>query len=123
MYLEGRLVTLDEILHVIDGQEVDWRLIDFEAIALPDSGLDVLSLERAVFGSGEGLLFTYDALLELAQGLDQVINCEILGFVRGAPEMAGEAVVILQALDSTEWVLAVDEPQARLDLDSPLLRG
>jgi hypothetical protein len=123
MHHEGHLVTLGEILDVIDGKGLEWRLTDFEAIAVPDFGLDILSIERAVSGTRGGLIFSFNALLEFAQGLDQVINCEILGYATDVPRIPGEAVVIVQALDSTEWILKADDPRARLDLGSSLLHG
>ena len=122
MHRGGRLVTLDDILQVVNGTRVVWHLMDIEAISMRDSGLDVLQLEREVQHAPGGKVFTDRDLRASARQLDQVIKCKILGVIEGLSFDVGSAVVVeILALDSTEWVLWTDQiHDDRIDVGSPL---
>lgn len=121
MHRGGSLVSLEAILEGVDGTGLEWHLLDIQAIAKQNSGLDVLRLEEEVRGHPGGLVFADLGLRALARQIDQVIDCEILGVPveRPYPSMAEVSIV---ASDSTEWILRMSGMSGgRFDHASPLL--
>lgn len=86
MHGAGGFASLDAILAVVDGAGLEWHLVDIEAIAKRDSGVDVLQLEEDVRARPGGLALTDAALRALARQIDQVIDCEILGLRAERPD-------------------------------------
>ncbi len=55
-----------------------------------------------------GMPLTPDELLDLAGHLDQVIECELRGFLPTARiHSDADASLVIRALDSTEWTLQI----------------
>lgn len=123
MFRDGQLVTLNDILRLVNGSGLKWHLMDIEAISRRDAGLDVLELEREVNASSDGRAFTDLELRALSRKLDQVIECRIVGMNQEhGPDNGRVPVVVISAFDSTEWILSVDVwENGRLDAGSPLL--
>lgn len=110
IHQDGHVTSFSEILRHVNGAEIFWRMTDLQAISIPSPNLNILDLESQVHDSPEGLIFTHEALVELSQALDQVIDCEILGFTRDPQTSSpGKVVIIIRALDSTEWEVVVDK--------------
>ena len=122
MHQAGLVVGLADVIDLIEAPALRWAIIEIEAIAEARSSVDVLELERRVRESEGGVGFTHGSLLDLATNLTQVIECEIHGFLAN-PSEAVEAVVVVRALDSTEWVLSLNETVIRLRPAHPLLRA
>lgn len=110
IHKNGHVTSLSEILHHINDTNISWRMTELQAISTPSSDLNMLNLESEIRNSPKGFPFTNKALIALAEILDQVIDCEIIGFtVSPEDSPTEEAVIIIRALDSTEWEIAVDE--------------
>jgi hypothetical protein len=122
MHRAGRVIGLGDVVDLIEAPALRWVITEIEAIAEPRSSLNLLELEHRVRESEGGLGFTHASLLELAMNLAQVIECEIHGY-RADPSHSFDVVVVLRALDSTEWVISLNETVVRLGPDHPLLRG
>jgi len=120
MHREGRVVDLLQILRLVNGQLLTWRLTEIEAIVVPGSALDIVELEREALSSPDGISFSNRALTALADQLLQVINCDLSGYLLGDNRKQAP-VVLIRALDSTEWSVAVDQLSIAVDHNSPLL--
>lgn len=120
MHANGRVVTLGAILSALDTSGLEWRVVALEAVAKPDSGLDVLELERAGGLSPGGLALSDSGLHTLAGQLEQIIDCEINGFTYGVSPTSRPELSIV-AVDSTEWTLSANaSAEYRLRADSVL---
>lgn len=120
-YCKGQLVTLQQVLGLMDSRLLRWQLTELEAVALPDSVVHVVEMERAVRSADGGLRFSNQALAALGDQLQQVINCEVLGYrVEGGG--APEALVAIRAMDSTEWSIVVDESSISVDHSAQVLQ-
>lgn len=107
---DGRYLGLRDVLGVIGNNPLWWRLIAFEGIAAAGSGIDLLELEHAL-QRGTRVEFTWNALVEFSEKLDQVIE----GQLHASNNPGGDPVLTLKALDSSEWSLwAEDEAPVAL---------
>lgn len=119
MHRAGHVIGLSDVIDLLEAPPLRWVVAEIEAISEPRSSVDVLELERRVRESSGGVELADDALRDLASSLAQVLDCEVHGFLvtssgAGAREGAAPAVVVLQAVDSTEWVITLDETVVRL---------
>ena len=121
-YCDGQLVTLQQVLGLVDSQILRWQLTELEGITAPGCGLDSVELESAARSTPGGLPFSNQALAALADQLLQVINCELFGYrVQGA-DRTEAAVVVIRAMDSSEWSIVVDASSIAVNDSSPLLQ-
>jgi hypothetical protein len=89
-----------------------------EAFALDGSDLDVLAVERQVAQSPSGLRITFAELVELASGLQQVIDGLFVAASDAAPlptrtdpdlVILEQADVVLAAFDSSFWLISAPD--------------
>ena len=125
MHREGHLVTLEKVLKVVAGAGLTWRLTHFDAIPKTGSDVDTLLLEREAKRQPGGVAFTDADLRDLAAQLQQVIDCDILGYPEGEPaDVKGSAALSIVAFDSGEWTVETSEGhRRRFDATSWLLEG
>ena len=113
----ARQIQLTDILESVEGDELAWVVKYFDAIGREDSSLNVLKLEERITNSrGEGLRFTSTELLSLAREIDQIIDCEIFGYAHTSRHGSLEPVVRVEAFDSTEWTVIVDQAVVQTSL-------
>ena len=110
MHRDGHVVTLEEVLEAVDGAGLEWHLTHFDAIPKTDAGLDTDFLEREAKSRPGGLVFSDTGLRDLAAKLQQVIDCDILGYPEGQPADAQVAAALsIVAFDSGEWAVHTSE--------------
>lgn len=99
-----------------------WHLIYIHATSKPDAGLNMLQLEDEANAAPTGKVYSDSGLRILADGFYQVIECEIRGVAQGRQlDLENASIVVIEALDSTEWVIRADGGQDdRIDIHSPL---
>ncbi len=111
----GGLVRLEHVLDLIESSVTEWRLVFFSGIARKESDLNVLALESDVRDSRNGVSFTPRSLALLAKKIDQIVDCELHGYVSKEVQGTGaEPVVIVRAFDSSEWIVEADESRIRI---------
>lgn len=125
MHREGHLVTLEEVLKLVDGAGLTWRLTHFDAIGKTGCDVDWSLLERETTRQPGGMAFTDVGLRDLAAQLYQVIDCDILGYPEGQPaDVKGSAALSIVAFDSGEWTVETRVGHRhRFDATSWLLEG
>jgi hypothetical protein len=106
-----------------EAHELDWAILDLpEAFAPDGSDLDLLSIERQVEESPNGLHLTFAELQRFATALQQVIDGLFVGNRpgHGFPSrdqsdaaLIAEAEVMVAAVDSSFWL--VSGPSKMLD--------
>lgn len=103
---DGQLVTLSDILRLFDYERYRWRLLEIWAVARPESGVNLLELEREAQEAPTGIAMSATELVRLADRLEQVIDCELRGFSLELPDDADAVASIrVTATDSTLWTL------------------
>lgn len=123
MHRDGHVVTLEEVLEAVDGAGLEWRMTYCDAIPKTGSGLNSVLLERHARSQQEGAVFTDLGLRDLAARLEQMIDCDILGYPEGQPADAQVTpTVSIVAFDSSEWTVRTSEGHShRFDVTSRLL--
>jgi hypothetical protein len=98
---DGEYLGLRALLDVIQANDWTWHLEDFHGTTVPSAGANALELENRLDG-GEPMSFAWDELLVFAKKVDQMIDGRISAFMPGE----AEPVMVLEALDSTNWKFA-----------------
>jgi len=97
------VVSLGTVLSRLPNVELEWRLVELDAVAKPDSGLDLRDLERRIDEVQPlGLALSWRDLKNLADQVDHVIECLLVGVAK-SEDSPYRIRVIVEALDSTEW--------------------
>jgi hypothetical protein len=94
-------VDLKDILSVIgeEGASFEWRIEHIEAVASPQSGLDILRLEREVRNAFGGFRISWSELNRLAGLIYQTINCRVVT----------NGMLSIEVEDSGRWILTAEE--------------
>ncbi|XVV02656.1 hypothetical protein ACQPW3_35680 [Actinosynnema sp. CA-248983] len=115
----GQDISLRDILTCIPRNGWTWSILDFYGVGDAPGGLAMSEFEELVRSMPTGYLLSWDELLTLAAGLHQVIDCTIVAGVQGdlVPEDLkindfNRCAFVIQALDSTDWVLRAAEDVA-----------
>lgn len=123
MHHGSHLVTLEEILALIDGTGLEWHLSFLDATSRPDSQLNVVQLGHEVRSRPGGYVYSDVEIRALARELDQVIDCDIFAFTPGDPfGDESKARLAVEAFDSTSWNLEFEAAEiGRLDVTAKIL--
>jgi hypothetical protein len=97
---------LKEILAVFGGggDRFEWRIFSMDCVTLPDAPYSSRDLGGRVASAPAGLIVSWSELLEIGRSLHQTLWCSIHGYEHG------RAKVVVEAQDSSLWVIATDEP-------------
>lgn len=112
-----RLIGLEDLLRALDRKSLEWRNVRSILIG-PILGVNVLAFEEKAIKAPEGHPLSDPELWELGRRFGQVLDCDVRGYVAGAP--VGEPVVLIEAFDGSEWTVAIDERHVyrlRVDLE------
>jgi hypothetical protein len=106
-------VTLTDLLKCIapEGRKLTWTILDLEAVGELSDGRNMLDLEDQIEALPNGLIVSWEALLDLAQSLHQVTNCLLAGVrdpsavaqIRRERSPVGASDLVLEAIDSSLW--------------------
>lgn len=109
-------VELTEILDALPSNTWTWTILDLWAVGTPPNGMTMPSFENFISSAETGYPMTWSELLDLAAGLDQVMDCLIVATKRphAAPRRLADQddarglLVRIDALDSTEWHININ---------------
>ncbi|MGW0477953.1 hypothetical protein [Nonomuraea sp. NPDC003214] len=112
----GETVALMEILRAIPDNTWTWTILELWAVGTPPNGMTMPSFENFISSAETGYPMTWPELLDLAAGLDQVMDCLIVATERphavprrlADQDDASELLVRIDALDSTEWHININ---------------
>ncbi|MFE6910396.1 hypothetical protein [Streptomyces erythrochromogenes] len=102
---------LIEILHHINGQEWNWRVLEFYGVGEMPNDLSVDEFEDLVDSSPHGIEFDWPGILEFAGSLEQTHDLVLVAVAKGQPLPTlsqndwSSYPCAIEALDSYEWVI------------------
>jgi hypothetical protein len=102
-------VTLETILRLVPGwEQLEWRIREIEGTGdITDHWpAGIVDLAQTAASARNGVVLPSRNLMSIAHSVDQIINCEIIGFKAGT----SEPVVIVRAIDSSLWRVETDDP-------------
>lgn len=113
----GYIASLSEMLARIAQNDWTWSLLAFEGIGIAPNAMSMQALEDFLHCSAQGLLMTWQELLDFAQRVEQVSWCFIVAVdspdkirkpveVDAAPE---GCIMALEVFDGTEWIVWSDD--------------
>ena len=106
-------ITLADLLKCIapEGSKLTWTILDLEAAGELSDGRNMLDLEDQIEALPNGLIVSWEALLDLTQALHQVTNCLLAGVrdpivlaqIGRGRSLIGICDLVLEAIDSSLW--------------------
>lgn len=104
-------IRLSELLAVIPDNQLIWSVIDFYGMGEAPNDLSMDEFERLVHAKPKGYIMPWIELKKFADGLDQAIECTILGAksehdilkVKSKNNNYIFCDIFLRLFDSTEW--------------------
>jgi len=115
-------VNLVEILRFIGLEDLRWSILYLWATSKQGSAIDIIDLEKRT-KDRFGYQLDWDSLLALANELEQVIECTLVGVnhanslpdrTLSLDELKKRCHVVIEAVDSTSWEVYVkDEALSR----------
>jgi len=126
-------VTLADLLKCVapEGRELTWTILDLEAVGVLSDGRNMLDLEDQIDSLPQGLILSWEALLDLAQTLHQVTNCLLAG-VRDPSAMTriqrgldpiGVGDLVLEVIDTSLWSIYARDDSVLTHLQAWQRRG
>jgi hypothetical protein len=113
----GQWIDLADLLAVMPENNLIWSLIDFYGVGVvPPRGLEMAEFEELVRATPGGLRHTWPALKQFADDLEQTYECLIVGVCSEEDIVPAQleqdnferCAVVIQAHDSTKWVICVN---------------
>ena len=113
-------VTLHDLLRNLGehGSTLEWAVMFLRAIASPESGVDMLQLERQINSSPNGYRISWDELCVLSTKLAEILETLIVA----SPDLSGltryksdreyydNCCVVLEAIDASYWQIYHTDP-------------
>ena len=110
---DGRLREFKDILGGINGQGLFWTILEFDGAGDPPNGQSCDEFHSMTLESGNGLLCTWDFVINLSDRFVQIYNCMLVGskkrlknprlLVRN--ENYDEINISIECVDSSYWVI------------------
>lgn len=103
MWQAGHKITLPEILALIPGAGLSWRIFDIEGITKPGHEIAYLSHGRGVSG-----VIPWAELLQVADAFDDLNNCLIAtatdpALLAAPHDEAAAYDLVIEGFDSSSW--------------------
>jgi hypothetical protein len=109
---DGELCQLLDILKLIPGDKWLWRVLYFWGVGSAPVGLSMEEFEELSRATSGGYAFTWEELMEFADGLEQTYECSICAYPfaseSGDVEDERRQMAAVDAFDSTEWTIELN---------------
>jgi hypothetical protein len=115
----GRLVTLHDVLTLLPGNDLLWRILDLTAIGEAPGGAGMVAFENSIRVAPDGYRSTWKDLLALSVPLEQTWDCLIVATDLGVAiktdtiEEDGfpNCRYVVDAFDSGTWTVGAESQE------------
>lgn len=117
MHGANGVVQLSDVLSTLGGEDLEWSIVYFSGLGTGPNGMAMPEFEALVRSLPLGFRMSWTDLREFASALWQTIECVIVAARSIADLLPGDlqeddfhgCELVIQAQDSTEWIIGKRE--------------